>query len=714
MINNWVEGIDYPVWMTEESLKTLNRQHLSEGESPKAMYIRIVNTLCDRFESMLKDKMSLHDRQNFIANIHEKWLEYLWNGWLCPSTPILSNCGTKRGLTISCFINRVPDSLTGIYQTLHETAMLTKYGGGVGITFDKVRGRGEVISGGGFSEGTIPFIKVYDSAIVATSQGSSRRGAISINLPIRHKDIREFLKIRLPIGDVNRQSLNVNHCVTIDDFFYEDLLNGEQSSREIWSELLSSRMKTGQPYIFNYHTVNNNRPEDWKKRNMKIDGTNLCCLAGDTKVFTREGIFKIKDLVGWEVTVFDGENWVKCNNFKSYGFDDIYKLTLENGSQIECNSGHRHVLDDGSIKTTFELSFGDRIKIKTLKLNEFIDDWSQYCTFERLHDKQEVFCPTIPTTGKFLLANGVLTGNSEIMGVHDFDNTVVCDLASLNLSKWDEWKDDPEFIENCLLFLDVNLEEFIEKAKDINGFEKAVNFASRSRMLGLGVLGWHTLLQSKNLPFNSIPSQGLIRKIAGKMKTDGNVYNKKWGKILGNPEWCDENRNIALFAIAPTTTNSLVSGGVSQGIEPLICNAWVQKSAKGTFIRKNKFFETLMETKYPDKNTEQFWNALMSDYKGSVQELDFLTESEKEVLLTAYEINQLELVKCAAIWQQYIDQGISLNLFFPADVDPKWLNKVHLTAWEEGVKTLYYVRTESILSRNMKGSTFSDCLYCEG
>jgi ribonucleoside-diphosphate reductase alpha chain len=121
-----------------------------------------------------------------------------------------------------------------------------------------------------------------------------------------------------------------------------------------------------------------------------------------------------------------------------------------------------------------------------------------------------------------------------------------------------------------------------------------------------------------------------------------------------------------------------------------------------------------MQKKYKEYDTESLWNDIMVRHQGSVQHLDFLTDDEKEVFLTAYELNQLELVKNAAIWQQYVDQGISLNLFFPADVDPKWFNKVHLTAWEEGIKSLYYVRTESILSRNMKSSTFSDCLHCEG
>jgi ribonucleotide reductase alpha subunit len=927
----WESGIDYPEWMTEESLKTLQRQHLLEGETPNQMYIRIVETLGRRLKYMLEDSNKYSDEQIALQlnSITTKWLKYLTDGWLCPSTPILSNTGTKRGFPISCFVSRVPDSIDGIYDKVHEMALLTKMGGGVGITFDKVRGRGETISGGGFTEGIIPFIKVYDAAVVATSQSSIRRGAISINLPIRHKDIKEFLKIRLPIGDVNRQSLNVNHCVTIDDFFYESLLSGDELSRNIWAELLSSRMKTGQPYIFNYHNVNNNRPDDFKKRNLKIDGTNLCCLAGDTEIITKDGIFKIKDLVGKTVTIFDGENWVECNNFTNYGQDEIYRITLKNGSTIDCNSGHRHfiaknynairknryyekqttdlsigeylqtadyfyngniheygaylkgfLLGDGTkhnksvylnvhstkymccdqlIKSAKEISQRNDIKTNTITEISFSDEknnkhydgvfgksefkqmrglnslstdimyyvteyrynfplnafnwdyesklkflsgifdsdgtynktgglaisnvnynfilnlqkfvktigcdsnidmlfskyenrkiiyrltinsidsfdlfeklccqrlklpsnirpnrkttgWRKIINIEKLNATDEVFCPTIPTTGKFLLANGVLTGNSEILLPHDPTHTVVCDLASVNLAKWDEWKDDIEFIELSLAFLDVNLQEFIVNAKSAIGFEHAVRFAEKSRALGLGVLGWHTLLQTKSIPFNSISARGLINKIGSKFHSEGQLYNKKMGLILGNPEWCDENRNSTLFAVAPTTTNSLVSGGVSQGIEPIICNSWVQKSAKGTFVRKNKQFQKLIEDKYPEHNTDEFWDSIMTKYKGSIQHVSFLTEHEKEVFLTSYEINQLELVKNAAVWQKYIDQGISLNLFFPADVDPKWLNKVHLTAWEEGVKTLYYVRTESILSREMGSSTFSDCLYCQ-
>jgi ribonucleoside-diphosphate reductase alpha chain len=579
-MENWKKSIDYPEWMTEEGIKTLVRQHLLEDETPKLMYQRIVDTLSDRLFIMLKStKMNRGEIKKIVKHIKQKWFDYLWRGWLSPSTPILSNVGTTRGYGISCFIIDVDDTMDNIFQKNHEMALLTKMGGGVGVTFKNIRGRGEPISSGGFSEGTIPFMKVYDSTITASSQGSIRRGAASINLPIRHKDIDEFLNIRLPEGDVNRQCLNLNHCVTVDDIFMEKLVEGDFESRKIWAKILSTRMKSGQPYIMYYNNAKSQRPDDMKKRKLKIQGTNICT---------------------------------------------------------------------------------------------------------------EIFLP------------------------HDPEHTVVCDLASLNIAKLDEWIDDYEFIELSLLFLDVNLEEFIANASGKVGFEKAVNFAKKSRSLGLGWLGWATYLQTKGIPFASIQSRGIINKIGAFMKSAGEEYQKKWSKILGSPEWCDTNRNLTLFAIAPTTTTSLVMGGVSQGIEPIISNVWVQKSAKGTFIRKNPQFENLIKQKYPLYDTNEFWMSLGTTYKGSIQHLDFLTNEEKEIFLTAYEINQLELVKQVGMIQKYIDQGISTNLFFPADVDPKWLNKVHIAAWQEGLKSLYYVRTESILSRNMTLNTFSDCLYCEG
>lgn len=571
MINNWKQGIDYPEWMTEEGLKTLSKQHLLENETPLDMYKRVTNQLASRLDTT---KFS----ESQISDIRLRWLDYLWNGWLAMSTPVASNTGTTRGMSISCFIQRVDDTLDSIYEKVHELAMLTKAGGGLGTVYDKVRAKGTPISVGGFSEGVIPFIKVNDSAIIAASQGSTRRGSQVINLPVRHGDIEEFLRMRQPKGDVNRQCLNVHHCVTIDDFFMESLKNGDQKSRDLWAEIISLRMKTGEPYIMYYHNAHNQRPQDMVSRKLKIDGTNLC---------------------------------------------------------------------------------------------------------------------------------------SEIMLPSDAKHTVVCCLSSVNMVHFDKWLNVESFIPDCLLFLDCVITDFVELARNKPGFQNAVRFAEKSRSLGLGVLGFASYIQQNNQPYISFFTRGLIHKLGKAFEAGKDLYTETYAKLLGSPEWCDTNRNLTHFAIAPNTTSSIIAGGVSQGIEPIIANIYVHKTAKGTFIRMNPQFKHLLETKYPEYNNMETYNSVAIDNKGSVQHLHFLTDEEKEVFLTAYEINQLELVKQIALIQKFIDQGISTNLFFPADVDPKWVNKVHLTAWEEGLKSLYYVRTESIASRSMSSTTFSDCIYCE-
>jgi len=917
----WIKGIHYPEWLTEEGLITLRKQHLLPGETPVELYQRVVNTLTKKLSDNLQ-KVNYQNHQDFVNEKSKNWYKYIYNGWLCLATPVASNTGTDRGYPISCFIERVPDNLDGIYQKLHEMAMLTKGGGGVGITFDKIRGAGEPISTGGFSDGVIPFMKIYDSGILAANQGNVRRGSASINLPIRHKDIRNFLKVRKPKGDVNRQCLNLNHCVTVDDYFMDDVISGKGDARELYAELISTRLTTGQPYIMFYHNTDNQKPQWFKELNLKIDGTNICCLAGDTEVVTKEGIFKIKDLVGKEVTIFDGENWIKCNNFQSFGEDDVYRIYLKNGDYIDSNSNHKwfiaesyndirnnkykkcltknlkvgswlefnnsteyygteklkaaylkgFLIGDGthnenspllnvhftkyeclemlkdsaneitniekntncisevsfseeitnpnqlgrqifkkmrgltarkkellnfassykkeipdfvnldkqskllfisglldadgtystsgiqitSIHKSFILSlkklllsvgvissidkterkekniiyrltignydsyeffdslFCKRLKKPSIKPNRRTTGFRKILKIEKLNNKEEVFCPNIPTTGKFLLANGIITGNSEILLPHDPLHTVVCCLSSINLAKYDEWKDEPDFIEDCLLFLDCIIEDFIENAKGEIGFENAVRFSEKSRAVGLGVLGLHTFLQEKQIPFTSISAKSWIRIFSKKFKESGKNYQQKYC-FLGKPEWVNNHdaRNATLFAIAPTTTNALISGGVSQGIEPIVSNAFVQQSAKGSFIRKNPTFEKLIKEKYPEKDNLQFWNELIVN-KGSVQNLDFLTNEEKEVFLTAYEINQMELIRNAAIWYDFVDQGISLNLFFPADINHKWFSDCHIEAWRLGIKTLYYVRTESIASRMMNSSTFSECVSCEG
>jgi ribonucleoside-diphosphate reductase alpha chain len=562
--NNWQKGIDYPSWGdTDVYKKTISGGYLFNGESPKEAYQRVANKVAKR---LYKPEMA------------ETFFDYIWNGWLCLASPVLSNTGLDRGLPISCFGIDVADSIQDIGQKNLEMMLLAKHGGGVGIGINMIRPAGANITGNGTSDGVVPFCKIYDSTILATNQGSVRRGAASVNINIEHDDFEEWLEIREPKGDVNRQSLNLHQCAVVGDKFMRKLEQGNERARNKWAKLLRKRKATGEPYILFKGNTNKANPAAYKDNALKVHMTNICS----------------------EITLHTDES-------------------------------------------------------------------------------------------------------------HSF----VCCLSSLNIAKYDEWK-NTNIIHDSIWFLDGVLEEFIQRAKYRKGFENAVRSAEKGRALGLGVLGWHTYLQEKNIPFEGLLAQFETRRIFSQIKIESERASRNLAEIYGEPLWCRGTglRNTHLRAVAPTVSNSKLSGNVSPGIEPWAANVFTEQSAKGTFIRKNPtLIKVLRKHKLNNKDT---WDQILSD-GGSVQNIKGLSDETKEVFKTFKEINQLELVKQAGLRQQYIDQSVSLNLAFPNEATPKWLNKVHMDAWKNGVKTLYYMRTESVLRGDIADKAMSeDCIACDG
>ncbi|MCP3699202.1 MAG: ribonucleoside-diphosphate reductase subunit alpha, partial [Aliivibrio sp.] len=310
---------------------------------------------------------------------------------------------------------------------------------------------------------------------------------------------------------------------------------------------------------------------------------------------------------------------------------------------------------------------------------------------------------------------------SEITLHTDESHSFVCCLSSLNLAKYEEWK-GTNLIYDAIWFLDGVMEEFIQRAKGLRGFENSVRSAQKGRALGLGVLGWHTYLQENGLPFEGLLSQFETRKIFSQIKIESERASMDLAEAYGEPLWCAGTgmRNTHLRAIAPTVSNSKLSGNVSPGIEPWAANVFTEQSAKGTFIRKNPTLEQCLED--AGLNNNDVWNKILED-GGSVQDIDALDDvligdhdiPLKEVFKTFKEINQLELVNQAGLRQQYIDQSVSLNLAFPSEATPKWINKVHFDAWKKGVKTLYYTRTESVLRGDIAAKAMDeDCVACDG
>jgi ribonucleoside-diphosphate reductase alpha chain len=272
---------------------------------------------------------------------------------------------------------------------------------------------------------------------------------------------------------------------------------------------------------------------------------------------------------------------------------------------------------------------------------------------------------------------------------------------------------DTDLVQTTVRFLDAVLEEYIKKSENIPGLEAARRSAVKGRAIGIGVLGWHSLLQESGMPFDSFESMMLNNQIFKLIRTKAEEETAALAIELGEPEWCKgfNRRNSHLMAIAPTVSNSTISGGWSAGIEPITANIVAKKGAKGTFITRNRTLEAHLETL--GKNTPEVWKEILQNL-GSVQSLSFLDSKTKEIFLTAREINQFAIIKQAAQRQRYVDQGQSVNLFFASNSDPKYIHQVHLMAWRLGLKGLYYFRSEGTLRGDLASRSKNECAACEG
>ena len=286
---------------------------------------------------------------------------------------------------------------------------------------------------------------------------------------------------------------------------------------------------------------------------------------------------------------------------------------------------------------------------------------------------------------------------------HGKKRTAVCCLSSLNLEKFQEWENHPTFIEDVMRMLDNVLDDFIKKAPD--GMEKARYSAMRERSVGMGVMGFHSFLQSLNIPFEGVMAKVWNRRMFAHIKRQADAASVKLAQEKGAcPDAAEYNimeRFSNKMAVAPTASISIICGGASPGIEPIAANAYTHKTLSGSFPVKNKYLEKLLEEK--GQNTDEIWSSIFT-HEGSVQHLDFLSDEEKDVFKTAFELDQRWLIEHAADRAPFICQAQSLNVFLPADVHKRDLHQIHYMAWKKGVKSLYYCRSKSIQRAESKTS----------
>jgi ribonucleoside-diphosphate reductase alpha chain len=319
---------------------------------------------------------------------------------------------------------------------------------------------------------------------------------------------------------------------------------------------------------------------------------------------------------------------------------------------------------------------------------------------------------------------------SEIILPTDKDRTAVCCLSSLNLEKYDDWKDNGLFIRDVAEMLDNVLQYFIDNAPDT--IARARYSAQRERSIGVGALGFHALLQQKGIAFEGVMAKSLNNQIFKNIRNKLDVANKELGKERGEAPDAEGtgNRFSHLMAIAPNASSSIIMGNTSPSIEPYRANAYRQDTLSGSHLNKNKYLDRLLRTKINNEDElAEVWSSIIAN-DGSVQHLSVLNDDEKFVFKTSMEIDQRWVVEHAADRQQYIDQAQSVNLFFRPDANIMYVHAIHFTAWKKGVKTLYYCRSEKIgkadkVSKRIEREVIkeldmaqiaqgNDCIACEG
>lgn len=543
---------EMPEWWSTGGWQLFKEKYLFQASTPKEQYQRIARTL------------AIHTPDPELWK--DKFFDVMWKGWLSPSTPILANCGTTRGLPVSCAGSYFPDSIDGIYKAKHETAILTKYGFGTAGYLGDIRPRGASISSGGKSTGVLPVITGVQNDMEYVVQGTARRGSWAGYLPISHGDFDEVCSYLEQHPDGNNIGWNWHDSDT------SKMNSDDSETHRRFSKVLKTKMVTGKGYFFFPDKANRKRPQWYKDHGLDIKAAQLC---------------------------------------------------------------------------------------------------------------------------------------DEIVLHSSIDYTYTCVLASMNALHYDEWKNtDAVFVST--VFLDCVAQEFIDRAKNIPGLEKAVSFTKKSRALGLGVCGLHSLYQSKMLPFESFEAYMLNRQLFKHIKDEAERATKWSALQWGEPEWCKGygRANSHCMAVAPTKSTALIMGGVSEGINPDTAMVFTQRSAGGEVDRINPFLLNLMKSKgiYSKALIER-----IRDNMGSIQNEDCFSDEEKLVFRTAFEIDQMSILRQAEARGDYLDQWQSLNLFFAAGEDEGYIAKVHQYAIEsEKILGLYYVYSKAGVQASK-----DECMACQ-
>lgn len=542
-----------PSWYTTQGWQMFKENYMYEDTAVLGRHQTIAKTLAKYLPTK--------ELQEHYENI---FFDLLWSGKLSPASPVLANCGTNKGFTVSCSGQYIDDSIDSFYSNIRETAILSQYAFGTSGGFSDVRPRGSSISKGGTANGARMVIDDFFTATSKVSQGATRRGSFAAYIDIEHNDFIECL------NDLMINSNGKNYGWIIKDSFIDKIIQGDTEAHTRFTEALYLKMLHGKGYFFFVDKANRHRPQMYKDLNLDIKASNLC---------------------------------------------------------------------------------------------------------------------------------------SEIMLHSSPDYTYSCILSSINLTHWNTIEND-NTIFDATVFLDCVTSDFIHNATGIPGMEKVVDFTTKGRAIGLGVMGLHTYMQSKFIAMDSMEghiTDGLIFK---RLQEESLRASQWMARVLGEPEWCKGYgvRNTHRTAQAPTKSTALLMGGVSEGINPDPGMVFDSSSAVGELTRITPIIYQLMKDRGV-YNTETI-NRIISNH-GSVQQETWLSTEEKEVFKTAFEISQMTLINRAAARQPKLCQGQSLNLYVGEEDSEVYVSQLITECFlNENILSQYYIYSRSGVIVN------DECVSC--
>ncbi len=672
----------------------------------------------------------------------DRILSYVENGWFMFSSPILSNArleGQKKsGLPISCFLTYVDDSLEGLISHSEELRWMSVLGGGVGGHWSNVRSVSDK------APGPIPFIKTIDSDVEAYRQGKCYHPDVEIlteNGWVRFSDLKEGVKVA-QVGDaldisfvIPTELIKEHHegsLIRVYDGTNVDVLVTPNHSMVVdmgygLTKVRADELLCNQEVLMFKEDGNHFTTQAIKKDEVPYNGLVYCALVPTGRLLvrsngrslicgnTRKGSYAAyMDISHPDIIEFlnirvptGGDTNRKCFNLNNaVNLSDDFMNAVVEGKEWNLIDPHtKQVKETLQARDLWQRIL--EVRFRTGEPYFFFSDTANKHLPQSLKDKG-------------LKIHGSNLCN-EIFLCTDKDRSAVCCLSSLNLEYFDEWK-DTSIVEDCITFLDNVLQYFIDNAPQPQ-MKRAIYSAIQERSLGLGAMGFHSYLQRKNIAFESAIAKSVNMRIFRTIKERAVKQTETLAKTRG--EYLDGvgtgRRNSHLLAIAPNA-NSAIILDTSPSIEPWKSNAFTHRTRAGSFLSKNKYLDKILVDKnLPKEEYDAIWQSIILN-QGSVQHLDCLTDYQKDVFKTAFELDQMWLIEHGADRQVHICQGQSLNLFFPSGSDKAYVNSVHLSALKKGLKGLYYLRTstgvvaEKVSTKIERKALkdYDECVACQG